>query len=317
MKKITVVGSLNIDHVLKVKDLPARGETISSESYQLKCGGKGANQAAAIGRLGAETSMIGKIGDDEAGIMQMESLKKSGVDISGLLVDKDQKTGAAFITVDDKGENTIVLFSGTNGLFTKEDVETRKHLIMDSDAVVLQMEIPLETTCYVIKFAHKENKKIILTLAPAMKIDPIILGMVDFLMVNEVEVKFLSGVEFNIKDIDNSIVRLRKFFKNNIVVTLGEMGSVLIDKHENIHVRPAYRVDAVDSTAAGDAFTGGFLMGLTEEYSLSECVEIGNAAGAISVTRLGAQPSLPFRDDIVKFLSKNNSKINLSKLLKK
>ena len=311
MKKTAVIGSLNIDHVLKTRNLPSRGETIISESYQLKCGGKGANQAAAAGRLGVNVSMIGKIGDDEAGTLQMESLKKSGVNTDGIIIDKSHKTGAAFITVDNKGNNTIVLFSGTNGLLTKDDIDQKRHLILDSDAVVLQMEVPVKTTSYVIRFAHENNKKIILSLAPAMEIDRSVLGMVDFLMVNEVEIKFLSEAEFNIEDISNSIIKLRKFFKNNIVVTLGKMGSVLVDRKGNIHRSPAYTVNAVDSTAAGDAFTGGFIMGLTEDLPLPDCMEIGNAAGAISVTRLGAQPSLPFRDDLVKFLNASNSKIIL------
>jgi ribokinase len=311
LKKIAVLGSLNIDHVLKAKNLPSRGETLISENYQLKCGGKGANQAAAIGRLGVDVSMIGKIGDDEAGSMQINSLKKSKVNTNGIIIDKQQKTGAAFITVDNKGDNTIVLFSGTNGLLNGDDIDRKKKFILDSDAVVLQMEIPIETTSNAIRFAYENNKKIILSLAPAREIDPSILGMVDFLMVNEVEIKFLSGVEFDIEDISNSIIKLRKFFKNNIIITLGEMGSVLVDRKENIHRSPAYKVDAVDSTAAGDAFTGGFIMGLTENHTLPDCVEIGNAAGAISVTKLGAQPSLPFKDDLAKFLINNNSKIKL------
>ncbi len=311
MKKIAVIGSLNIDHVLKTRDLPSRGETIISKSYQLKCGGKGANQAASIARLGVSVSMIGKIGEDEAGAMQMKSLERSGVNTDGIIIDKDQKTGAAFITIDNKGNNTIVLFSGTNGLFTIDDVEQKKHIILDSDAVVLQMEIPVETTSHVIRLANENNKKIILSLAPAMKIDLSVLGMVDFLMVNEVEIKFLSGTGFNIEDIGDSIARLRKFYKNNIVVTLGEMGSVLVDRNENIHMSPAYKVNPVDSTAAGDAFTGGFIMGQTEGHPLPDCMEIGNAAGAIAVTSLGAQQSLPFRDDLIEFLSKNNSKIKL------
>jgi len=254
LKKIAVIGSLNIDHVLKTRDLPSRGETIISESYQLKCGGKGANQAASIARLGVSVSMIGKIGEDEAGAMQMKSLERSGVNTDGIIIDKDQKTGAAFITIDNKGNNTIVLFSGTNGLFTIDDVEQKKHIILDSDAVVLQMEIPVETTSHVIRLANENNKKIILSLAPAKKIDLSVLGMVDFLMVNEVEIKFLSGTGFNIEDIGDSIARLRKFYKNNIVVTLGEMGSVLVDRNGNIHMSPAYKVNPVDSTAAGDAF---------------------------------------------------------------
>ena len=129
MKKVTVIGSLNIDHVLKVRNLPDRGETIISGSYQLKCGGKGANQAAAIGRLGVEVNMIGKIGGDEAGRMQLESLDHSGVYTDGVIINKDQKTGAAFITVEETGENTIVLYPGTNGQLMIEDIEQKKNLI--------------------------------------------------------------------------------------------------------------------------------------------------------------------------------------------
>jgi ribokinase len=312
LKKVTVIGSLNIDHVLKVRNLPDRGETIISGSYQLKCGGKGANQAAAIGRLGVEVNMIGKIGGDEAGRMQLESLGSSGVDTGGIIISKDQKTGAAFITVEETGENTIVLYPGTNGQLMIGDIEQKKNLILDSDAVVLQMEVPVETNMEVIKFSKENSKKIILSLAPAMEIDRKVLGMVDYLLVNEVEIKFLCGTEFDLENIGKSIMELRKTYKNNIIVTLGESGSILIEGSGKVHRQPAYRVSAVDSTGAGDAFTGGFILGLSMGFSLPECIEIGNAAGAFSVTRLGAQPSLPFREDLEKFLSEKGSGIKLS-----
>lgn len=307
MKKVTVVGSLNIDHVLKVRNLPDRGETIISDSYQLKCGGKGANQAAAIGRLGVEVSMIGKIGDDEAGKMQLESLEGSGVDTSGIIVDQDHKTGAAFITVEETGENTIVLHPGTNGQLTFEDIRLKKDIILNSDAVVLQMEIPVETNMEVIKFSKENDKKIILSLAPAMEIDREVLGMVDYLMVNEVEIRFLCGIEFDINNINKSIEGLRKDFKNNLIVTLGEGGSVLVESSGKTFSHPAYKVNAVDSTGAGDAFTGGFILGLSQGFTPPDCLEIGNAAGAYSVTRLGAQPSLPFRSDLINLLSDKGS----------
>ena len=309
MKKIAVVGSLNIDHVLKVKELPSRGETIISESYQLKCGGKGANQAASIGRLGMEVVMIGKIGNDEAGNMQIDSLNTSQVNTNGIIIEKNQKTGAAFITVNEASDNNIVLFSGANGNLNNDDIDLKKKYILDSDAVVLQMEIPVETTGRVINFAYENKKKIILSLAPARELDRRILGKVDFLMVNEVEIQFLCGTKFNINNINDSIVSLRRYFKNNIIITLGEMGSVLIDSNDTLYRCPAYRVKAIDSTAAGDAFTGGFIFGLVESLSLRKCLEIGNAAGALTVTKMGAQPSLPFRDELIKFLAGNNSKI--------
>jgi ribokinase len=311
LKKVAVVGSLNIDHVLMARNLPDRGETIISDSYQLKCGGKGANQAAAIGRLGVEVSMIGKVGGDEAGKMQLESLGGSGVDTGGVIVDQDQKTGAAFITVEETGENTIVLYPGTNGQLTFEDIKLKKDFILNSDAVVLQMEIPVETNMEVIKFSKENDKKIILSLAPAMEIDREVLSMVDYLMVNEVEIRFLCGIEFDIKNINKSIEGLRKTFKNNLIVTLGEGGSVLVESSGKIFSRPVYKVDAVDSTGAGDAFTGGFILGLSQEFTSRECLEIGNAAGAYSVTRLGAQPSLPFRSDLVRFLSEKGSEVKI------
>jgi ribokinase len=277
----------------------------------LKCGGKGANQAAAIGRLGIEVSMIGKVGGDEAGKMQMESLGGSGVDTGGIIVDQDHKTGAAFITVEETGENNIVLYPGTNGQLTFEDIELKKDFILNSDAVVLQMEIPVETNMEVIRFSKENDKKIILSLAPAMEIDREVLSMVDYLMVNEVEIRFLCGKEFDIKNINRSIEELRKTFKNNLIVTLGEGGSFLIESSGKIYNHPVYKVKAVDSTGAGDAFTGGFILGLSQGFTPPECLEIGNAAGAYSVTRLGAQPSLPFRSDLVRFLSEKGATVKI------
>ncbi len=306
-KKVTVIGSLNIDHVFEVRKLPFKGETIISKSYQLRCGGKGANQAAAIGRLGATVTMIGKLGDDEASRMQISSLRSSKVNTSGIIIDKGQKTGAAFVTVDEKGNNTIVLYPGINRMLTTVDIDLKKQLILDSDIVVLQMEIPVKTNCHVIRFAAKNNKKIILNLAPAIEIDKTILGMVDFLIVNDIEIKFLCKTEFDTKNIKSSIAVLRKFYKNNIVITLGKLGSVLLDSNDNVYSRPAYNIEAIDTTAAGDAFIGGFVKGLIEGFSFKDCLSVGNATAAISVTKLGAQFSLPFKEDLDDFLIKNNS----------
>ena len=307
MKKITVVGSLNIDHVLKVNDLPAKGETLSSNSYELKCGGKGANQAVAIGRLGLDIAMIGKVGDDESGKMQMESLSGAGVETGGIITAGQEKTGAAFITVDSGGNNTIVLYPGANGNLAVKDLESKKKYLLESDIVVLQMEIPTETNCHIIDFAYKNNKLIILNLAPAMDLDRQVLKKIDYLIVNEVEVRYLTGIEFEVERAEDSMIKLRKFFKNNALVTLGEEGTVLLTDSGKIFHYPAFPVDPVDSTAAGDAFTGGFIMGLVEGKNIGECIILGNGAGAISVTRPGAQPSLANREELSNFLSSRAS----------
>jgi len=302
MNKVTVVGSLNVDHILKVKRLPLKGETIISESYDFSCGGKGANQAVAIGRLEVEVNMIGKVGKDEPGDMLVKNLIDSNVNTKGVIVDKNEKTGAAFITVDDYGTNTIVVTPGANSKLSFDDIKKRRKQLEESDIVILQMEIPIDTVSYVINFAKKLRKLVILNYAPYVNIDKNILANVDYLVVNETEFKYLTEADFNFDDIDISINRLRKFFSNNLIITLGEKGSIFITKKDEILKVSSYIVKSIDTTGAGDAFMGGFALGIITDKSIEESVKLGNASGSFSVTKLGAQFSFPYKKELYDFL---------------
>ena len=311
MKKVTVVGSLNIDHVLKVNVLPLRGETLISDSYDISGGGKGANQAIAIGRLGVFVNMIGKVGGDVFGKMLIKNLIESGVRTEGVIVDKGQRTGAAFITVDRNGSNTIVVAPGANQRLTTDDIRTKESQILESDVMVLQMEIPKDTVSYVIDFSKDTNKLVILNFAPAVDIDIDVLEKVDYLVMNEIEVKYLTGIAFDFRDIDVSVRKLRKLFNKNVVITLGDKGAVLITLKNEILKIPAYKIKPIDSTGAGDAFIGGFILGLVTKKSIEDCIVIGNAAGALSVTKLGAQSSLPYKNELDNFLKSHGSKSSI------
>lgn len=308
MKKVTVVGSLNIDHVLKVNTLPLRGETLISNGYDMSGGGKGANQAIAIARLGIFVNMIGKVGGDIFGEILIKNLTESGVKMKGVIVDKSQRTGAAFITVDRDGANTIVVVPGANQRLTADDIRTKRSQILESNIVVLQMEIPTDIISYVISFAKKLGKLIILNYAPAVNIDMNILEKVDYLIMNEIEIKYLTGISFDFRNIDILVRKLRKFFNKNVVITLGGKGAVLVTLKDEILRVPTYEIESVDSTGAGDAFIGGFILGLVTKKSIEDCIVIGNAAGALSVTKLGAQSSLPYKDELNNFLNSHGNK---------
>jgi ribokinase len=302
MSKVTVVGSLNIDHVLKVKRLPLKGESVILDSYDLYNGGKGANQAAAIGKLGIEVHMIGKVGKDDLGNMLIEGLIKSNVNTDGIITDRNEKTGAAFITVDNNGNNTLVVAPGANGKLTIDDINERKEKLQESSIIVMQMEIPADTIYHVISYAKKLGKLVILNYAPAVSIDRNILSYVDYLVVNETEFQSLAQADFNSDILNFSLKKIREFFGNILIITLGEKGSVFITKDNGILEVPGYKVKSIDSTGAGDAFIGGLVFGLVRGESVEESIKLGNASGAISATRPGAQSSLPYRNELYDFL---------------
>ena len=218
------------------------------------------------------------------------------------MIDKLEKTGAAFITVDICGNNTIITSPGANYKLTKKDIELNKALILDCDIVVLQLEIPKEVVEYVINFSKNASKLIILNLSPFMNIEKRVLQKVDFLIVNEIEIKQLSGLAFDKNKIKIMLKEIRKFYKNNIIITLGEKGAVGINNNDEIFILPSYPVDKLDSTGAGDAFIGGFILGLISGKDMKECINLGNAVGSISITKLGAQGSLPTEQELSQFL---------------
>jgi len=300
--KIAVVGSLNMDLVVRVPHMPIPGETVIGSDFRTIPGGKGANQAVAAARLGAEVTMIGRVGDDDFGRAQLRNLGELGIDTTHVLVDPEAATGIALITLDASGQNSIVLAPGANMRLTKEDINAAQGAIIQSDVLVLQLESPLEVVTYAIDIAHAEGVKVILNPAPARPLPKETLARLDYLIPNESETALMTGLE--VADLDSAkeaAERLRDEGVGTVILTLGARGAFLSSAEESTHI-PGYEVEVVDTTAAGDAFVGGLAVALAQGQNLAEAVRYANAAGALAVTRLGAQPSLPTRQEVEEFM---------------
>lgn len=300
MGKILVIGSLNMDMVMNVDHMPLAGETILCDGMKLVAGGKGANQACAAGRLGTDVTMLGAIGDDAYGKMQIESLKQAGVDVSGLIVKEGVSTGIAFITVNKEGNNSIVVVQGANACFTPEDIESHRKLIEECEIVILQLEIPLDTVLYAVKLAKKLGKTVLLDPAPAPEQFPEELyRYVDIIKPNETELAGLTGVAEAQNHLEKAVQMLKEHGVKNVLVTLGGDGVYLDTEGEKTVRIPAKKVKVVDTTAAGDSFTAALAAMLIEGKTLKEAAEFANQVSAIVVTREGAQSSIPTLQEVI------------------
>ncbi len=300
--KIAVVGSLNMDLVVRAPHMPSPGETVIGSDFRTIPGGKGANQAVAAARLGAEVTMIGRVGDDDFGRAQLRNLGELSIDTTYVIMDAEAATGIALITLDTSGQNSIVLAPGANMRLTKEDINAARGAIVWSDVLVLQLENPLEVVVHAIDIAYAEGVKVILNPAPARSIPKETLAKLDYLIPNESETALLTGIE--VADLDSAkeaAERLREEGVGTVILTLGDRGAFLSSAKESVHI-PGYEVEVVDTTAAGDAFVGGLAVALAQGQNLAEAVRYANAAGALAVTRLGAQPSLPTRQEVEEFM---------------
>jgi len=298
---VLVVGSLNTDLVVRAPRFPQPGETISGEDLQVIPGGKGANQAVAAARLGANVSMLGRVGKDNFGDFLLNNLKSNHVDSQ--LVQRDEaSTGTATIIVDGNGQNSIVLSAGANGKVSDADVEHAS--FADFSLLLLQLEIPTPTVLRAAERAHENGLRVILNPAPAKPIPDELIALADFLIPNETELSLLTGVD--VKDISSAEQAARVLLGRgvkHVIVTLGSKGAVIVDRETSAgaHV-DTFKVNVVDTTAAGDAFIGGFANALLENKSLEEAVRYGCACGALATTKFGAQPSLPTKEEVEKLL---------------
>jgi ribokinase len=299
MPDVLVVGSLNADLVVRAPHFPQPGETISGDDLHIIPGGKGANQAVAAARQGASVSMLGRVGKDSFGPFLLNSLKSNLVDISNVHAD-ESATGTAIIIVDANGQNSIVLSAGANGKVTSKDIDTFK---LEAKVLLLQLEIPLETVIHAAKWGRQKGMIVILNPAPARQLPDELISNVDYLLPNETELNLLTGVPVNdVPSAEHAAKVLLGRGAKNVIVTLGSKGALFVSSKQVVRV-DAYKVDVVDTTAAGDAFIGGFASSLLRGVEIEAAVKYANACGALAATKFGAQPSLPTKEETEKFIS--------------
>lgn len=303
MNKVCVLGSINMDLVIKVKDMPQEGETILSKGFEKIPGGKGANQAVAAARCGNNVSMIGRIGSDSDGRYLKGLLEREGIDTTHILEDKENSTGMAMITVNDKGNNSIVVIAGANMQISQMNIEDAKNVIADSDILISQFETPISLTLESFKIAKENGKITILNPAPATKIDDELLKYVDIIIPNETEAELLTGVK--VETLEDAKEAGKVFLNKGVkyaVITLGSNGAAVIE-NENACIVPAFKVEAVDTTAAGDSFIGGLSAKLDTSNmtfeNLLKAVKFGNKVSSITVQRKGAQPSIATLQEVI------------------
>ncbi|KGL67426.1 MULTISPECIES: ribokinase [Limosilactobacillus] len=292
--KITVVGSLNVDTTLRIKRMPLPGETLSSESKSSAAGGKGANQAVAAARAGADTKFVGRVGNDQAGQFMIDSLSENHIDTRYITKDEHAGTGSATILLDDNGQNSILVYGGANQCVSPADVDNAQAAIANADFVIAQFETPQETTLEAFKLAKQHGVKTILNPAPAAKIDPEILKVTDLIIPNETECATLTNVI--IAD-ETSMLEAAGHFAQmgvkNLIITVGSKGAFYCTQNGYDFV-PAFKVHAVDTTAAGDTFIGALSSQLKPDMSnIKEALIFAQRASSITVQRMGALPSIP------------------------
>ena len=297
-RQILVVGSSNTDMVIKAAHLPRPGETILGGTFFMNPGGKGANQAVAIARLGGPVTFICKTGSDIFGHQSQQLFEEEGINTSYVFSDSGTPSGVALITVDEKAENCIVVASGANANLLPSDLEKAEEAIERADLVLMQLEVPMETVCFVADIAWQKGKKVILNPAPAHPLPADLLRHLYLITPNETEAEMITGVKITDESSAGEAARaLSGMGVQHVIITLGSKGA-LIYSNGKAEMVPALKVEAVDTTAAGDVFNGALTVALSEGRSLKEAARFACKASAISVTRVGAQSSAPYRNEV-------------------
>lgn len=295
---ITVVGSSNTDFSVKTKALPLEGQTVLGGDFVIAAGGKGANQAAQAARLGVDVVFVARIGRDYFGDRSIGNFKKARINTDYIIRDTKMHSGAALIVVDKRGNNQIVVAPGSNGFLSASDVNKARGAIRRSKALLLQLEIPLEAVEKAVDVADRTKTKVILNPAPFRRLDKGFLRRVDVLVPNETEAQGFSGIK--IRDVNSALRAARFILKEgcrSVIITLGSLGCVVVGGDSAEHL-PAPKVKVIDTTAAGDSFCGALAVSIAEGKDLIAAAHFANSCAAISVTRFGAQPSLPTRREI-------------------
>lgn len=300
--QIVVVGSSNMDLVVKSPRIPAVGETILGEDFIMTPGGKGANQAVAAAKLGAEVYLVAKLGQDVFAEQSLRNFEKEGVRTEYIVRTAEAPSGVALITVDHAGDNVIVVAPGANQKLSPQDIQEARGAIVSSGALVAQLEVPLETVEFAARLAHDSNVPFVLNPAPAQNLDTELLAMVDVLTPNETEAEILTGVK--VTDENSAKMAAYELMERGVkavILTMGSKGFLFSDGEKTEFV-PAIKVDAVDATAAGDAFTGALAVGLAQDKALFDAALFANYVAALSVTKMGAQASMPTQREVESFI---------------
>ncbi|OAE37172.1 ribokinase [Enterobacter cloacae] len=300
---LVVLGSINADHILNLETFPTPGETVTGNQYQVAFGGKGANQAVAAGRSGANIAFIACTGDDDTGERVRKQLASDNIDTAPVSVVEGESTGVALIFVNAEGENVIGIHAGANAALTTERVEAQRGIIAGAEALLMQLESPVESVLAAAKIAHENHTTVVLNPAPARVLSDELLALVDIITPNETEAEKLTGIRVeNDDDAARAARALHEKGIGTVIITLGRRGVWASVNGEGRRV-PGFKVKAIDTIAAGDTFNGALVTALLEGKAMDDAIRFAHAAAAIAVTRKGAQPSVPWRKEIDEFLS--------------
>lgn len=300
--KIVVIGSSNVDLIMKMDRLPEKGETVTEAEFMQVYGGKGANQAVAAARAGGNVAFVNCVGEDAYTPQMIQNYKNDEIDTQFVFQEKGVATGHALIMIGGDGDNSISVAPGANYRLTPQKINEARSIIDEAAMIVMQYEIPEETIKYVIDLANRKNIPVLWNVAPARAFDFSYIPKVNILVLNELEAGFLAEMSVeNEQEAEKAADILLAKGVEKVIITLGSKGAFVVTKDEKVRV-PAFKVDAVDTTAAGDTFCGSFAVALVEGKSLKDSLQFASAAAAICVTRMGAQPSAPTRKEIDVFL---------------
>jgi ribokinase len=305
--KIVVIGSANMDMIVRTARIPKPGETVLGDHFIQTRGGKGANQAVAAARLGADVTFVARLGKDHFGRDAFETYGKEGINTNYIVWDEETPTGVALIMIDKEGENIICVATGANWKLSTDDVFKAEEAIKSANCVLLQLEIPLKTVEYAVQLASKYHVRVVLNPAPIAKLSDELLEKVDVFTPNETEAAKLTGGNAS-HPRDLAVIVKRKFNIKNVIVTMGKEGAAIATEQSTgaaIQI-PSYPVEAVDATGSGDAFNGGLVVALAQGKNLDDAVRYANAVGALATTRFGAQSASPTAEEVQAFLRKNS-----------
>ncbi len=301
-KRIVVVGSSNTDMIVRIPRIPRPGETVTGGEFSIASGGKGANQAVAAARAGGDVELIARVGNDLFGKQAIDGFSLNGIKTDHIVRDRETASGVALIFVDRQGETSIAVVAGANMKLNANDIEAAEKSIASANILLLQLEIPQETVKTAVKIAARHRMIVILNPAPWNPVDDELLRQITIVTPNKTEAEMMSGVKIESEsDLASAAKIIQSRGVESVLITLGVRGAFLLG-YGLRELIPAFKVQAVDTTAAGDVFNGALSVALAEEKPIREAVRFANAAAALAVTRMGAQPSAPFRNEIDEFL---------------